>query len=195
MPDIIRWIIPNDVTGGTLWFTNQTSTATTTNSPLIRPAITTSSSFTNLATPYFVDSTYWFPMYLEDVTPAAMTQHLAAPRRQPRAHVRPSPTQADIKARDLLLRALTPDQRASLERDKWFVVEGKSGHRYRVRDVGHTVANIDVLDKSNRLLHRLCGHIRERDIPLADHLLAQKLMLEADEEAFVRLANRHAVGR
>src|SRR5262245_56707854 len=36
-------------------------------------------------------------------------------RQIARPHVRSSHTQADIKARDLLIRSLTPEQRASLE--------------------------------------------------------------------------------
>lgn len=108
-----------------------------------------------------------------------------------RPHVRSSKSQAELQARDLLLRCLSSEQRASLERDKWFVVEGRSGRRYRVRDLGHTVANIDVLE-GERVTHRLCGHLQDGAIPLADHLLAQKLMLEGDEDSFLRLANRHA---
>lgn len=114
-------------------------------------------------------------------------------------HVRSSQIQAEVKARDLLLASLTPDQRASLLRERWFVVEGKNGRRYRVRDLGHVVGNIDVVERDllghERVLHRLCGHIGDDFVPLSDHLLAQKLMLEADEDAFLRLANRQVTMR
>jgi hypothetical protein len=109
-------------------------------------------------------------------------------------HVRPSATQAALKARELLLEQLTPEQRASFEQHDWFLVRGQSGRHYRIRDDGHVVANIEVVERDllghDRVLHRLCGHIGEH-VPQADHLLAQKLMLEADEDAFLRLANRH----
>jgi hypothetical protein len=119
-----------------------------------------------------------------------------------RPHVRPAAlqrdlqrTDAELKARELLLRSLTPEQRASIERHKWFLVEGRSGRLYRIRDQGHAVANIDVVERDllgqDRVLHRLCGHLDDGGIPIADHMLAQKLMLEADEDAFLRLANRH----
>jgi hypothetical protein len=112
--------------------------------------------------------------------------------RMAQPHVRSSQIQAEAKARDLLLASLTPDQRASLHAVRWFVVEGKSGRRYRVHD-GHVMGNVDVLEEG-RVLYRLCGHIGDTDMPLADHLLAQKLMLEADEDAFLQIANRHMRG-
>jgi hypothetical protein len=109
--------------------------------------------------------------------------------------VRSSWQQATLKARELLLEQLTQEQLQSFEQHNWFLVRGRSGQHYRIRDDGHVVANIEVVERDllghDRVLHRLCAHIGEYGIPQADHLLAQKLMLEADEEAFLRLANRH----
>lgn len=95
------------------------------------------------------------------------------------------------RARALLLRHLSEEQRESYLQYRSFVVVGASRTRYRVHDQGHMVGNIVVLDHENRPSHRLCGHCKS-DIPMGDQLLAQKLMLEADEETFLRLANRHA---
>jgi hypothetical protein len=110
-------------------------------------------------------------------------------------HVRSSARQVELKARELLLEQLTSEQRASLEQHNWFLVRGQSGRHYRIRDDGHVVGNIEVIEHDllghERVLHRLCGHLSEYGMPLADHLLAQKLMLEADEETFLRLANQH----
>ena len=92
-----------------------------------------------------------------------------------------------------MLSHLTPEQRETLERNKWFVVKGgKSGKLYRIKDQGHLIANIEALREDGMLEALLCAHIREACIPLGDHFLAQKLMLELDEEAFLRIANRHA---
>jgi hypothetical protein len=127
---------------------------------------------------------------------AARLQQIAQQFDRPPAlpHVRSSWQQAAIKARELLLDQLTTEQRQSFEQHDWFLVRGQSGQHYRIRDDGHVVANIEVVERDllghDRILHRLCGHISEH-VPMADHLLAQKLMLEADEEAFLRLANRH----
>jgi hypothetical protein len=107
---------------------------------------------------------------------------------------------ARTRARELLLRNLTPEQRDTLEKHKWFIVEGGvSKTRYRIHDCGHLVGNIAVLAAGGALFdgrpgvtHRLCGHLRDGQIPLNDNLLAQKLMLEGSEEEFLRLANRHS---
>jgi hypothetical protein len=69
---------------------------------------------------------------------------------------------------------------------------GKSGKLYRIRDGGHVVANIEALHDAENVSHRLCAHCDASKYPLGDHFLAQKLMLELDEEAFLRIANRHA---
>ena len=97
------------------------------------------------------------------------------------------------RANDLLLAHLSPEQRATFDRNKWFVVEGGSSKRkYRIRhNGGSLVANIDVLD-GDRVVHRLCAHIDPRvRTPHSDSLLAQKVMLELAEDEFLRLANRH----
>lgn len=94
---------------------------------------------------------------------------------------------------DLLLQNLTPEQRETFNRNKWFMVEGgRTKRQYRIRNEGHLVANIDALDEQGRKTHRLCGHADERSIPMGDQLLAQKLMLENAEDEFLRIANRHA---
>lgn len=107
------------------------------------------------------------------------------------------------RSRELLLAHLTPAQRETFDKNKWFIVEGGlSKQRYRIRDTGHMVANIDVLDDTfvldaakdqARVSHRLCGHCDINEVPLYDQLLAQKMMLELDEERFLKLANRHRV--
>lgn len=89
----------------------------------------------------------------------------------------------------LLLRdACNDDQIQQLEEEGSLIVVGKSGTRYKVTDRG-TVANVHVLDAKNKVSHRLCAHPLR--VPQGDVMLAQKLMLEHDEEGFVKLANRH----
>jgi hypothetical protein len=116
-----------------------------------------------------------------------------ARRQQPALAAHPKPAQD--RARELLLSHLTLEQRETFEHNKWFVVKGgKSGKLYRIRDGGHVVANIEVMRAVgyNDVDHRLCAHCDASKYPLGDHFLAQKLMLEFDEEAFLRIANRHA---
>lgn len=108
------------------------------------------------------------------------------------ATVRRHAPEAEARAKELLLQHLSPEQRATFERHKWFIVEGgRTRTKYRVRDLGHLRANIDVLD-GERVDYRLCGHADQNLVPLADNLLAQKVMLDVAEDEFLALANRHA---
>jgi hypothetical protein len=116
--------------------------------------------------------------------------------RRQRAELGRHSEAAMARSRELLLEHLTPTQRESFERNKWFVIEGgKSRMRYRIRAAPHMVANIDVIavraSGEEAVSHRLCAHCRLDEVPLFDQLLAQKLMLEFDEERFLSLANRH----
>lgn len=99
------------------------------------------------------------------------------------------------RARGALLAHLSDEQKDTLERLGWFLVEGGvSRQRYRIRAEPNLVGNIDVL-QDERVLHRLCAHCDTNEIPFHDHLLAQKLMLEGDENEFLRIANRHGAYR
>lgn len=91
------------------------------------------------------------------------------------------------RARNLLRRCLTPAQRLEFQRRRCFTVRGASGRRYRI---GHGASiNIEVLTASGRVAHRLCAG--PNGLPVPAVMLAQKLMLEADEAAFLRIAIRH----
>lgn len=98
------------------------------------------------------------------------------------------------RSKELLLVHLTAKQRETFERKLWFVVEGgKSKQLYRIRNSGSYSANIDVLEgKPGKVTHRLCCHLADYRVPLYDHLLAQKVWIEHDEDDFLRQANRHA---
>jgi hypothetical protein len=99
--------------------------------------------------------------------------------------------EADSRATQFLLAHLTPAQRDTLTKNGWFVVlGGRSKTKYRIRS-GTLVANVDVLDRNDRQLHRLCAHARSGSVPMGDQLLGQKIMLELAEDDFLRVANRH----
>lgn len=97
---------------------------------------------------------------------------------------------AEAKARELLLRHLTPEQAAAMKKNNWFVVEGgKSKKKYRIHTRGGYAGNIEeICEKGQRVATLCCHSIPE--IPVDDQYLTQKLMLELDEEAFLRVANR-----
>lgn len=94
------------------------------------------------------------------------------------------------RAKALLLEHLTHDQRQTFEQNGWFVVEGgKSKKQYRISPANHA-GNVVEFD-GEKPLHRYCAHIPQQ-FPSFDNALAQKLALEVDEDAFLKVANRRA---
>jgi hypothetical protein len=91
---------------------------------------------------------------------------------------------AEAKARVLLERALTQQQRRDLFAKRCFYVKGRK-FNYRVRE-GRS-GNVDVLDVSGRVISRLCAHPLGR-VPIYDMMLAQKLWIETDENMFLESA-------
>lgn len=98
--------------------------------------------------------------------------------------------EAEARADKLLIENLTLQQRLDFEKTKSFMVKATSGKRYRIR-CGR-MGNVDMINAKGFIEHRLCAHPGV-DVPNGDTMLAQKLMLEVDERAFLRIANRHAV--
>ena len=94
-----------------------------------------------------------------------------------------------IRNADRLLDSiLSGAQRDQLKRLGGFVVRGQSGRLYRIR-MGRS-ANVDLLDASGKVIETLCAYPRD-DVPDGDTMAAQKIMLECDEAAFLRLAIKH----
>jgi hypothetical protein len=107
-------------------------------------------------------------------------------RSPARVFARPQEHSAVDKARELLLSHLNEEQRSHYTEHNWFIVIGsRSRRRYRIA-IHHLVANVLRLDDGERL----CAHCND-NLPISDHLLAQKLMIENDEDAFLAIANRH----
>lgn len=97
---------------------------------------------------------------------------------------------ANQRAEQLLLGHLTEEQRAQLAREDWFLIVSASGKRYRINRGRH--ANVDVLDENNKVVRSLCVHPADT-VPDADTMLAQKVMLQFDEERVTRMANVHPI--
>lgn len=95
--------------------------------------------------------------------------------------------EAETRALTLLLDMLTEQQRDEFQKYRHFTVHGRNW-RYRIRK-GHA-GNVDVVDKNGIISHRLCAH-PSYTVPDFDAMLAQKLMLEDDEDSFLSIANRH----
>lgn len=92
---------------------------------------------------------------------------------------------AQERANDLLMRHMTPEQQKSWLAFQAFVVVSQSGKSYRVKAMySH---NIWPLDSPYTYCLVLQGY---RSMPLADHVLMQKLLLENDEDRFFKIAQR-----
>ena len=94
---------------------------------------------------------------------------------------------ADERAEQLLLSCLTAEQRMAWRTRRCFYVILGSGRRYRF-DSNTYQGNVKLVNEADEVLSSFCIHLR-MGIPIYDHLLAQKLMLEADEQTFMRIAN------
>jgi len=94
---------------------------------------------------------------------------------------------AEQRAYTLLKRWLLPDQIAQLERHGYFEVRGlHSGKRYRIRS--NRNMNIEEIDDNGSRVAVWCfGPMG--NLPLGDHMLAQKIALETDEQAALAVAN------
>lgn len=111
--------------------------------------------------------------------------------RQTRANeVAQASKAAHDRANELLLSNLTPAQRETIKQHGWFIVEGgKTKKPYRIYT--GTIAGNIVEMEGERPRARICCHIPSNlNLPRPDNTLAQKLMLEANEDEFLRLANR-----
>lgn len=97
---------------------------------------------------------------------------------------------AEQKAEDLLLANLSPEQVDEYKRMKRFSVHLPDGKVYRIRK--GFAGNVELVKpgEGGRIerLENLCIHPAER-IPDQDNMLAQKLLLEANEPEFRRIAN------
>lgn len=99
---------------------------------------------------------------------------------------------AIFKAEKLLRSCLTAEQEAALNKHNYFTVKGgKTGTKYRIRRGRHI--NIEVLGAKGKAERKLCFAPRV-DCPDADAMLCQKLMLELDEDAALKVAIKHSIG-
>ena len=189
-------------TNVSLYVTNPTSATATIHSPFWYPYQYQQSAWQNAALCQLGQQEMNQGLTL-DIDQQDMARVLAVERRRQARTVAATPKPAIDRARELLVSHLTAEQRETFERNRWFVVKGgKSGKLYRIRVGEFVAANIEVLDdrqgylfeveRSVKITHRLCGHLHFHECPLPDHFLAQKLMLEHDEDEFLRIANRHA---
>ena len=132
-----------------------------------------------------------------EVRQAAETEKRLAAQRKKDAERRRFQEEGKERARRLLASMLTPEQREEFEAENRFhlkVIDGKSGEErvYRI-DQGYQ-GNVKLLGPDGRPIKSYCIHSATTDdegnrLPNEDHMLAQKLLLQTDEERFLQVAN------
>ncbi len=112
--------------------------------------------------------------------------------REQEEQARREQAEANERAELLLRQHLTPQQNDDLQRKGcFFLYVGDKKYRVRRGQSG----NVELVDTKVETpdikgIHRYCIHPGQR-VPDADAMLAQKLLLEANESEFLRIANRH----
>lgn len=115
---------------------------------------------------------------LSDLSPAQHQQHQEKVALQ---------RQADEKAEKLLVGALSAAQKTDWAKYKTFMATGgTTGVNYKLT-TNRTYGIETYL--YGRKIGRLCVVAKDSAVPIYDQLLAQKLLIETDEEAFLKLAN------
>lgn len=94
--------------------------------------------------------------------------------------------EAEKRAEALLRSQLSPEQLATYEAAKYFDVIIDEHRTYRIRR--GWAGNIELIDARRVTVAKYCIHPKH-PIPVGDAMLAQKLMLETEEDRFLDVAN------
>jgi hypothetical protein len=128
---------------------------------------------------------YWYRWVNEQEETAehrAERQRQTAAYEQQRRDIAAMRKSAAERAERLLEACLTSGQREQLQKTGWFVVYSKSGRGYQIRR-GRARNVVEVNTRRTYCCHPV------ENVPDADTMLAQKLMIETQEDEFLRLAN------
>ena len=101
--------------------------------------------------------------------------------------------EADRKAMELLVRHLTEEQRLEVAARKCFHMRAGDGRTYRIEN--GSAHNVVLVDEAGDAMRYCVVFGRHDRLPNADLMLAQKLFLEADPEAFLKMARRQDLRR
>lgn len=94
---------------------------------------------------------------------------------------------AERRAEELLKSNLSEEQQNDFEKNGWFLIDAASGKKYRIKRARE--GNVELLNPDGTRKARYCAHPKI-PCPNPDTMLAQKLMLETDEDNFLKVANR-----
>lgn len=92
------------------------------------------------------------------------------------------------RAKQLMFELLDSRQKFDYLKHQHFDVILDPSTVYRIKK--GSAGNVYLLDKDGKKKHKYCIHAKDA-LPCYDNMVAQKLMLETDEEKFLEIANRH----
>jgi hypothetical protein len=98
---------------------------------------------------------------------------------------------AKAKAEQLLVEHLTEEQEQAWKENRAIFVTAKSGRRFKIRE--GRAGTIEEINAEGKAIRSFCVHVEPHNVPDADNVLAQKLALEHNEEALLRMANNHPI--
>jgi len=154
----------------------------------------TTSTSTTITTAVYVDDVY---RWTDGDVRVGQAEQTTAREQQAREEQAREREEANKRAEALLHSLLSQEQLSQYRKQRTFdVLTTRTGETRRYR-IEHGVAgNIYRLDDNGKPVERFCIHIDQRaGYPVADNLIVQKLLLEADEEQFLQIANRSIIDR
>lgn len=156
---------------------------------LVTDCATTSSSMTIEVNPTWGNWHIDHETYVRDREAQEQAQAEHFERTARRSRIRELKARAaKRRARKLLLEHLDEQQTHDLNESGAFIVRSEHGRLYEIEadKLQHNVYLLDGLARNRIMEH--CAHIPGH-CPTEDNALAQKLMLETDEDAFLTVAN------
>jgi len=136
----------------------------------------------NTALRYYTEWDAWANLVEETAEQKAVRRRAEAVREQRTRDLQAARKAASDRAERLLEACLSTTQRDQLSSVGWFSVRAPSGRVYQIRR-GRARNVVEMTTRRTYCCHPIDG------VPDADTMLAQKLMIETQEEEFLRLAN------
>ena len=124
--------------------------------------------------------------------PVQTPEQIAARQAEEQAHIgrmaeaRLKREAAKAKAEATLVEHLSAEQEQAWKENRAIFVRSQSGRKFRIAE-GHG-GNLTELGQDDKPIRGFCVHV-DHEIPAADNMLTQKLALQHDEAALLRVAN------
>ena len=177
--------------GGGYYYTPSYSTGSTTCTLYTTTSTTNVTSYMTYSWPTltWTEPSYAQPPPPSDDAALARIREATRARNEELRRQEAGRAAAQATALELLKICLDEQQLADFEARQYFEVTGSRGRRWRIRANGQS-GNVDLIGPSGAAIGRYCAHPPEY-LPDGDAWLAQKLIIETDEDHWLEKANVH----